>query len=107
MKWILEVIAGGVRALFPVPLLAAFMIFAAGSAQAQNSSFIGDSPPMGGTAAHELHVIVAAMKPRIGIGALGAVVCDATFSVEVFDVKTLGGPRWRPSPTRRFRPASR
>ena len=91
MKWILKVIAGGARALVPVPLLAAFMVLAAGSAQAQNSNFTGDSPPIGGTEASELHVIVAAMGPRIAIDPLGAVVCNAIFNVEVRDTKDLGG----------------
>ena len=37
MRWILKVIAGGARALIPVPLLTAFMVLVVGSAFAQNS----------------------------------------------------------------------
>ena len=91
MKWLFKVIAGGARALIPVPLLAAFMVLAVASAQASNIKSYSDSAPLGGPAEHEVQIIVASMPPTVDNSAVGSVICNATVSIEVFDVKKLGG----------------
>lgn len=89
MRWVLKVIAGDIRALIAVPLFAAFMVLTVGAALAEHYTRFGDSSPVGGTEEHEIQIIVASMPAKVDTKSVAS-VCNATVSIEVFDVKKLG-----------------